>query len=252
MARSPLKPPPYGAREPLSAYARRFEIPIRTAKRWATAGKIPKAQKVGCRWFVCRSKVSDAFGLRAHGRKTLWSSELLTEWDKKVALAGMKILERPLRTRPEESFFDSTEYLGATFHLAGDIAIQDNYTFGKLVADSEFLKVANLLSEVFPRFKRGRIAAALLAGAFHLKPFDSTGNVVEAERRVTKQKLGELPRDSDLLSDLPLTEFEAVRRRFSMKAFAEGLGVSRAAVYKSFKKKGVSKPAERFFAPLNN
>jgi hypothetical protein len=243
MAHSPLKAPPYGAREPLSAWARRFTIAARTAKRWAAAGQIPGAQKVGQRWYVRRSKAADRFGARF--RRQPWSIEDLTEWDRSVALSGMDVLPLSPDRILKSSIFDSREFLVAVVDLVTS-PLAETYTFGQLMEDARFLKVADLLSEIFPRKEKRDIAAALLNACFDYEFFDSTKDVSEMERRATERRRQGLPRNPALYRDLHLADTKAKERSFNVSVFAKVLGLSRAAVYKAFKKKGILRPAAAF------
>ncbi len=150
MAHSSLKAPPYGAREPLSAWARRFTIAARTAKRWAAVGQIPGAQKVGQRWYVRRSKAADRFGARF--RRRPWSNDDLTEWDRSVALSGMDILECPSNP-PRQSIWDSPDLLPGGLLLI-QANPEPNYTLGSLMKDEDrSSKIADKIRAIFPRKK---------------------------------------------------------------------------------------------------
>ena len=243
MAHSSQKAPPYGAREPLSAWARRFTIAARTAKRWAAAGQIPGAQKVGQRWYVRRSKASDRFGARF--RRQPWSIDDLTEWDRSVALSGMDVLPLSSARILKPSIFDPREFLGAVVDLVFSFPVETD-TLGELMENARFLKVADLLSEIFPRKEKRDIAAALLNACFDYEPFDSTKNVSEMERRATERRRQGLPRSSTVYRDLHLTDTKAKNRFFNVSVFAKGIGLSRTAVYKAFKRRGILKPAAAF------
>jgi hypothetical protein len=215
----------------------------RTAKRWAAAGQIPGAQKVGQRWYVRRSKASDRFGARC--RRQPWSIDDLTEWDRSVALSGMDVLPLSLAPILKPAFSDSREFLGAVIDLVTSFSVKTD-TLGELMEDARFLKVADLLSEIFPRKEKRDIAAALLNACFDYEPFDSTKDVSEVERRERERRRQGLPRNSKLYRDLHVTDTKAKSRFFNVSVFAKGLGLSRAAVYKAFKRKGILKPAAAF------
>ena len=212
MAHSSLKAPPYGAREPLSAWARRFTIAARTAKRWAAAGQIPGAQKVGQRWYVRRSKAADRFGARF--RRQPWSISELTEWDRSIALSGMDVLEcpsNPLR----QSIWDSPEFLPAVLLLI-QANPELNYTLGSLMKDEDRpLQIAGKIRTIFPRMKSQELLSAFTQAAFKLVPVDRDE---QSDKSV-------------------LTDRKGVRKRLTVSAFAAALGVSRAAVYSAWRKK---------------
>ena len=243
MAHSSLKAPPYGAREPLLAWARRFTMATRTAKRGAAAGQIPGAQKVGQRWYVRRSKASDRFGARC--RRQPWSIDDLTEWDRSVALSGMDVLPLSSARILKPSIFDSFEFLGAVLDLVTKIPVETD-TLGELMENARVLKVANRFSEIFPRKEKRDIAAALLNACFDYEFVDSEKSVSEAERRVLARRHQGLPRNPSLYRDLHLADTKAKDRCFNVSVFAKVLGLSRAAVYKAFKRKGVLRPAAAF------
>jgi hypothetical protein len=246
MARSPLKAPPFGVREPLSAYARRFRIPARTAKRWAAEGRIPGAKKVGQRWFVHRSKAADAFGTARLLKREPWSHNHLTDWDREVALQGMNILPTSRIRAAISSDLDTLEFVGAALDLAFQDDTLDTYSVGKLMEDRRFPEIARKFLQAFPRNKKREIAEAILAACFDFESFDPTKSVDEAERRALERKRRKIPKDSDRNRDLHLTNTKPKRRFFSVSAFAQKLGLSRSAIYRAFKKMKLQKPATSF------
>lgn len=215
MADSTLKPhpPAYGVPQKLSAYAKRFSLPLRSVERWAASGKIPGQFQRGKRWFIRRTKASDNFGSASRKRREEWCQDNLTEWEKKVALGGMEMLPRPQST-PQPSFLDSPELLAAAVDLAVDKSLRAKYSIGKLIEEARYHKeFVPLLRTIFPRKKNHDIASALMAATFRLSPDDTP------------------------LTDVKLTDVKATRRPFCVKAFSKSLGISRAAFYKAWNKR---------------
>lgn len=259
MADSPLKPlpPVYGVGQKLSDFARRFSLPLRSVERWAALGKIPGQFQRGKRWFVRRSKASDAFGARELEKRNKWSPADIERckqrrWSPEdlaqiEAAMGMKII--PLQPPPKfpPSIFETPEGFATFLDLAISTDLEETRTFGELMEDAQVPKLAARLSKVFPRKRTLDISAALMAAAFNIETYNPTEDIREAERRAMARTRQRSTSDLEAYRDLHLTKTKAIRRRFCVSKFASKLGLSRTAVYKAFKKAGWNlSPAEVF------
>ena len=263
MADFSLNPPPpaYGVPQKLPAFAKRFSLPLRSVERWAALGKIPGQFQRGKRWFIRRSKASDAFGERELAKRNKWSPEDIKRskqrrWSPEdlariEAAMGMKIIPLQPPPKPPPKFppspFETPKGFAAFLDLAVSTDLEETRTFCELMKDKRFRKLAARLRKVFPRKRTLDIAAALMAAAFDIEPYNPTEDIREAEHRAMERKRQGFPDDPKAYRDLHLTETKAKRRRFRVYKFANALGLTRAAVYKAFKKAGWKKtPADVF------
>jgi hypothetical protein len=165
-------------------------------------------------------------------------------------------------SKPQPSIHDSKELLRAAFDLAATDDNRETYTVGSLIEDARFAKLSPILAQTFPRRQNRELIRGLLAATFDLRERcfkNKAGEVLrdeaaeavrETERRLIERRKQGLQPDPNFCRDLHLGEFEAKRRFFSVTAFAESLGISRAAFYKAWKKQWPGLSPRKVFSRL--